>query len=449
MNADHDALEVARRLAISSKAIEEAIRRHLLTFVSHRNCRSWRFGDQRNGCFRRLDGEPFRINGESVKAEAETRGIAWHRLIGLDDVAANDRHDILLIPEGSKDALAALHFAEAEGTLPRIGVVAALGAGINLLPKDAEVLRGRRIRIFGDVDQAGLEAIGRIGTRLASVATEVQTFNLAWLRRDDGSPVKDLFDLSRIDYDDFESNRDLWSITDLDSKGERVRVITDKEKLSFSLPSPPHLFPGSHGFPVYPVSNSEGPGNEVEKLALRNACTKRDTARKRRWQLARDLVALEKKISRKLTPDELMQTFDKWYAASAPHLDPEKASDTYCGKFLAEIGKVRVPTGEGESLKTALKNISASPFPEIPGRRDAPESWRCLAALHRELARRSASGNYFLSCRDAAKAHATLNKDSANQINHALAQLGVIDFLRIGAAHPGGRASEFRYLLAR
>jgi hypothetical protein len=26
-----------------------------------------------------------------VKAKAETRGEAWHRLIGLDDVLANDR----------------------------------------------------------------------------------------------------------------------------------------------------------------------------------------------------------------------------------------------------------------------------------------------------------------------------------------------------------------------
>jgi len=52
----------------------------------------------------RLDGHPFKINGECVKAKAETRGESWHRLIGLDDVVANDRREILLIVEGSKDA---------------------------------------------------------------------------------------------------------------------------------------------------------------------------------------------------------------------------------------------------------------------------------------------------------------------------------------------------------
>ena len=83
--------------------------------------------------------------------------------------------------------------------------------------------------------------------------------------------------------------------------------------------------------------------------------------------------------------------------------------------------------------------------PGVPG---APESWRRLAALHRELARQSANGTYFLSCRDAARTHHCLNKGSAWNINHALASRhGVIEFVRPGDARPGGKASEFRYLL--
>jgi hypothetical protein len=78
---------------------------------------------------------------------------------------------------------------------------------------------------------------------------------------------------------------------------------------------------------------------------------------------------------------------------------------------------------------------------------NAPESWRRLAALHRELARQSANGTYFLSCRAAAKVDGSLNKDSANNINHALAQLGVIELVRIGETRPGGNASEFQWLL--
>jgi hypothetical protein len=159
------------------------------------------------------------------------------------------------------------------------------------------------------------------------------------------------------------------------------------------------------------------------------------------------LVAIEKRISRKLNPDELMLTFDKWYFTWYCYLDSNKTRDDYCYRFLAELGKVRLPTGKGETLKTALARILASPLPEISGRPDAPKSWRGLLALHRELARQSANGTYFLSCRDAAKAHASLNKDSANQINRALDRLGAIKLVRVGSARPGGDASEFRYLL--
>jgi len=291
----------------------------------------------------------------------------------------------------------------------------------------------------------------------------VQIFDFVGLNRDDGKPVKDLFDLTRIDYDDFEANRGLWSITNLDSKCERVKtilapnyfsdfskVISSTQEFLPSPPSPPHVSPESHGFPVYPVSSAQELGKELEELAKRKACTERDTARERRWQLMRDLNAVEKRLARKLNPDELMQTFIKWYRVSEPYLDPKKTRDDYLARFLGELGKVRVPTGEGEALEKALEHVSTLwvfELPELPEIAEPPESWRRLAALHRELAQQSANGTYFLSCRDAAKAHPALNKDSANTINRALNRLGVIKLVHVGDARPGGNASEFRYLL--
>jgi hypothetical protein len=445
---DNFADELAAQLMISPQAVEEAIRRGLLRFVKHRNSRCWRFGDTRNGCFRRLDGEPFDINGQCVKAEAETKGELWHRLIGLDDVLANDRREILLTPEGSKDALAALHFADAEARLSQIGVVAALGSAVKPTRDDIEKLRGRRLRLLPDVDAAGQDAAARIGRAIATQAAETQIFDLKGLYRDDGEPVNDLFDVTRISYDDFEANRELWSITDLGSKGERVRIIADKHEF-FPSP-PPHGSPESHGFPVYPVSSSQELEKELEESAVVNACTERDTARERRWKLVCDLKAVEKRLGRKLNPDELVRTFNRWHCVSQPYLNPKKTRDDYLAKFLAELGKVRVPTGEGESLKRALERVSALPItdlPEIPAMPEPQESWQRVAALHRELARQSANGTYFLSCRDTAKVHPSLNKDSANTINHALAQLGVITPVRLGQSRPGGNASEFRYIL--
>jgi hypothetical protein len=447
---EQSAGELATRLAVSPQAIEEAIRRGLLRFVKHRNSHCWRFGDSRNGSIRRIDGEPFHINGDRVKAETENHGNSWHRLIGLDDVVENNRREILLTPEGSKDALAALHLAEAEATLREVGVVAALGSAVKPTRDDIEKLRGRRIRIFPDVDAAGRNAAARTAQAITKPAAEAQIFDLAGLYRDDGVSVKDLFDVTRISYDDFEANRDLWSITHLDSRGGRVQIITDDQEFFPSPLPPPHVSPESHGFPVYPVSSFQELEKQLEELGVRNACIERDTAKERRWKLERDLLAVEKRISRKLSVDELMHTFDKWHRTSLPHLDPKKTRDDYLAAFLAEIGKVRVPTGEGESLKKALVHVltlSVLELPALPGLAEAPESWRRVAALHRELARQSANGTYFLSCRDAAKAHPTLNKDSANNITRVLAQISGISFVRVGDARPGGKASEFRYLL--
>ena len=228
--------ELAARLILSPQAVSEAVRRGLVTFKKHRGVACWRFGDARNGCLRRLDGQPLEIKGQRVKAEAETKGESWHRLIGLDDVLANDRREILLTPEGRKDALAALHFADTEARLSQIGVVAALGAGVKPLPDDIEKFRGRRVRIFGDANTAGEHAVSKIGGQLAAVAEEVQIFSVAGLHRDDGEAVKDLFDVTRIDVDDFERERDVWSISDLASRGPRVRVVDQKPDF-FSSPT--------------------------------------------------------------------------------------------------------------------------------------------------------------------------------------------------------------------
>jgi hypothetical protein len=80
--------------------------------------------------------------------------------------------------------------------------------------------------------------------------------------------------------------------------------------------------------------------------------------------------------------------------------------------------------------------------------RGPPESWRRIAALHRDLSRRSANGIYFLTCRDAAKAFPGLSHQTAYNINLALAQLGVVEIVHKGDPRPnGGKAAQFQYLL--
>jgi hypothetical protein len=231
-------------------------------------------------------------------------------------------------------------------------------------------------------------------------------------------------------------------------------VSKSRESLSVLVSGSPEC-PECPESPVSPVSNGQGPDGKEQKalkaLATRNACTERSTARKRRFKLVRDLRAVEKGIGRELEIVELMPAFDEWHRLSQPFLDPAKTRDDYLAAFLAELRKVRVPTGEGDTLRKAVEavsKLSASELPVIPGMPEAPESWRRVAGLHCELSRRSDGKTYFLSCRDAAKVYDGLSHQAAYTITLALARLGVIKIVCKGkAGSNSGEAAEFRYLL--
>lgn len=108
---------------IAAATVEELVRRGLL----HCDETTWRFGDENNGTTRRLDGRKWK--------RADTKGADWHQLIGLADVVRNDRRHVLLIIEGSKDALAAAEIALRLGVLSETGILCALGSGY---PPDQE-----------------------------------------------------------------------------------------------------------------------------------------------------------------------------------------------------------------------------------------------------------------------------------------------------------------------
>jgi hypothetical protein len=465
--------ELAARLAISVQAIEEAIRRGLLSFVLHRGVDCWRLGDTRNGCLRRLDGQPFQINGERVKAKAETRGESWHRLIGLDDVVANDRRDILLILEGSKDALSALHFADAEDTLSQVGVVAALSASVNLLADDIEKFRGCRVRIFGDADTAGEHAADRVGQQLASVAAEVQIFNVAGLNRDDGEPVKDLFDVTRIDVDDFERERDIWSISDLASRGPRVRVVEQKPDF-FSLPSNSALLLRNktaydHSLCVTKdnqriTNDDQGwKGKERKEISLpliansfdlfkianSLACRENGKGHRAQFQLARYVRRLEMDTGQPLNNDELRDVHRRWFSASTA-LPAEATEAEAFGEFIDRLRKVRIiPGTTGDTLRLAKQRARTLPLPEIPGFTDAPDSMRKIAALHRELQRASNGAPHFCTAEDAREFAALKHKTEAHRIQLRLAddRLGVLRCVKRGVPRKGGKPTLWLYLL--
>jgi len=230
-------------------------------------------------------------------------------------------------------------------------------------------------------------------------------------------------------------------------------------------PSKSREYPKSRVSPEYPVFPvSEGHGLEchsfndelrkdLKALAARNACTCNGQPAEHSWQLARDIRGVEKRIGRKLIVVELMQTFDEWHRLSGPVLDAGKLREDYWTDFLAQLQKVRVPTGVGaiaEALETVSK-LREAELPIVPGYCNGVKP-RKIAALHRELARRSTNKDkrYFLSYRDAAKVCDGLSHQEAHTVTLSLASVGVIKIVSKGQPVPNSRqAAEFRYLLAQ
>jgi hypothetical protein len=197
---------------LSVKACAAASERGHLFSTDWRGARCWLVTDwaRRSAQLRRFDGRPFTTRtGATIKA-LTVRGSSASWPIGAPDAGDAPR---LILCEGGGDFLAAYHFAEVEETLAEVQPVALLGASQRIHAAGIRLLAGKRIRIFPHLDGAGAGAALRWELQLREAGLDVHCFDLAGLTRDDGAPVKDLNDLTRIAPDDFEQNRELWSLT--------------------------------------------------------------------------------------------------------------------------------------------------------------------------------------------------------------------------------------------
>jgi hypothetical protein len=108
--------------------------------------------------------------------------------------------------------------------------------------------------------------------------------------------------------------------------------------------------PLSPVLPESPMSNGQELDEELRALAARSACTERKKPVDETWKVARELRAVQLRIRRKLGYSELMQTFNEWHRLSQPFLDPAKSHGDYLAALLVQLGKVRVPTSQGDTL---------------------------------------------------------------------------------------------------
>jgi hypothetical protein len=323
----------------------------------------------------------------------------------LDDVSKNDRREILLIIEGSKDSLAAFEFAHRAGILAKVGVVSALGTGYRPIPEELLLLVGRRVFVVNDRDQAGIETVRCVSKTLCEYGIDHVVINWNGFPNFQG---KDLFDLLQ------------------NLNGETPCFFAD----FFSFSS---LLQCSQ----YSLSSPSSPSSLFSPA--RFICTGVGQRNRKLFQLARATKQFEHVHQRKLTAPELVQVFDDWYRSSAPFI--KMGRDECLIHFLRLRDKVRFVAAD-------VKEVMASAQSELPDIDIKCVPLQKIAALCRALQRAQIDHPFFCSVRTAMTFAGLASVSAAHDALLTLESMGVIECVKRGIpGNPGNPATRYRYLL--
>lgn len=190
--------------AISTEGLQLAVARGFLWMTKYAGFSAWMVTDRTRKCYvaRKLDGTKWeRINQYPMIL---TGGNAkWP--IGI--LEGQDYQSVALC-EGPPDFLAAFGHAWASGVETQIAPVCLATGAVYIADDALPYFAGKRVRIFAHNDAAGHRTYERWAGQLQGIATKIDGFDFTGLIQTDGQPVTDLNDLSRIDYDCWEANRD-------------------------------------------------------------------------------------------------------------------------------------------------------------------------------------------------------------------------------------------------
>jgi hypothetical protein len=207
---------IASLRGISAEGVSIAAQRGLLFTASFDEGRGWVITDshRKNAQARRIDGRIWTHIGEkawTLRGSIGALPIGLREALGFPNIA---------LVEGGPDMLAAFHLAWCATSTPE---TLALGKGIDVLGKLGVVtmlgtspipegelrhFKGKRVRIFADADEPGLQAEGRWWSQLEAAGARVEGYSFEGFVQSDGRPVKDLNDFALIDPDHWEAQRD-------------------------------------------------------------------------------------------------------------------------------------------------------------------------------------------------------------------------------------------------
>jgi hypothetical protein len=234
----------------------------------------------------------------------------------------------------------------------------------------------------------------------------------------------------------------LKSSSNHDIKSSRTHVLT--------YSSTPVLKYSRNHVSRDPVRTDASTHVTLRALGERCACPKKGNERRSRFELAREVRAFAQCLGRQLSFGEQVTAFNGWYEKGKPNMTTDY--DNQLALFLREQASVKKPKGGDVEFRRMVLTVAKLPVSELPVisafEGEAPETWRRVAALHREKARQAKGGVYELSSRDTANALEGWDHQAAHALNDVLAEAGVIKKAENGAAgKQRGKATKWRYLL--
>ena len=190
---DLSRLAELRRVSIDGLRLMSS--RGLLFFTEWHGHRAWVVTDdaRKNAQVRRLDGLLWPV----IEKKAQTLpGSEASRPIGAREA---QQFLIVLFVEGGPDLLAAFHFIHAHGRQADVAAVAMLGSFKSIHPASLPIFGcGKCVRIFPHTDKPGSDAAAKWTEQLETMEATVDAGNFTGLAMEDGSPIADLNDCTRI-----------------------------------------------------------------------------------------------------------------------------------------------------------------------------------------------------------------------------------------------------------
>lgn len=189
--------DFARLRALPYPAVWAAVQAGVLRFIKVDGHRCFVVRDEadRAAEIRRIDGEPFG-NGRKAYPLA---GVDKSWPVGAALLRLEPPETRVLVCEGATDLLAALGlfwaYRRRHGGLESWVPVAVLGAGCRRLhPEAAELMRGRRVRLVFDGDEAGRAGAEAWGDMLAALGCDVEAVLMP-----DGRDLRDMAEAGEIE----------------------------------------------------------------------------------------------------------------------------------------------------------------------------------------------------------------------------------------------------------